>query len=51
MALNASQVQVLIRSWVPMAEDIDLQIEEVREGYARIRIPFQENRIHSYEDY
>jgi len=45
MALNASQVQELIRAWVPMAEDIDLQIEEVREGYARIRIPFQEKSI------
>ncbi|MFT5716546.1 MAG: hypothetical protein ACI9T7_000723 [Oleiphilaceae bacterium] len=45
MALNASQVQKLIRAWVPMAEDIDLQIEEVRAGYARIRIPFQEKSI------
>jgi len=45
MALNASQVQALIRAWVPMAEDIDLQVEEVREGYARIRIPFQEKSI------
>jgi uncharacterized protein (TIGR00369 family) len=45
MALNASQVQALIRSWVPMAKDMNLQIEEVREGYARIRIPFQEKSI------
>jgi len=45
MALKASQVQELIRTWVPMAEDIDLRIEEVREGYARIRIPFQEKSI------
>jgi len=45
MALNAKQVQTLIRAWVPMAEDIDLRIEEVREGYARIRIPFQEKSI------
>jgi uncharacterized protein (TIGR00369 family) len=45
MTLIASQVQELIRSWVPMAEDLDLKIEEVREGYARIRIPFQEKSI------
>jgi len=45
MTLNASQVQALIRAWVPMAEDIDLQVEEAREGYARIRIPFQEKSI------
>ena len=36
MALNAPQVQALIRSWVPMAEDIDLQIEVIKDGYARI---------------
>lgn len=45
MALNALQVQELIRSWVPMAEDIDLKIEEVSEGYARIRIPFQAKSV------
>jgi uncharacterized protein (TIGR00369 family) len=45
MALNASEVQALIRAWVPMAEDIDLQVEAVREGYARIRIPFHEKSI------
>ena len=45
MALNAPQVQTLIRTWVPMAEDIDLRIEEVREGYAKIRIPFQKKSI------
>ena len=45
MALNAAKVQALIRSWVPMAEDIDLRIEEINEGFARIRIPFQEKTI------
>ena len=45
MVLLASEVQALIRQWVPMAEDIDLQIEEIREGYSRIRIPFQEKSI------
>jgi len=40
MSLSASEIQKSIREWVPMAEDIDLRIEEVREGYARIRIPF-----------
>jgi len=45
MALNASQVQTLIRQWIPMAEDIDLRVEEIREGYARIRIPFMEKNL------
>ncbi len=41
MSLTATEVQQLIREWVPMAEDIDLQVEEVRQGYAKIRIPVQ----------
>lgn len=45
MTLNAKEVQALIREWVPMAEDIDLQVEEIREGYARIRIPFNERNV------
>jgi uncharacterized protein (TIGR00369 family) len=45
MALTAVEVQARIREWVPMAEDVDLRIEEIRPGFARIRIPFQEKSI------
>jgi uncharacterized protein (TIGR00369 family) len=45
MAINAKDVENLIRQWVPMAEDIDLRVEEVREGYARICIPFSEKNL------
>ena len=45
MALTAQEVQTLIRQWIPMAEDIDLQIEEIREAYARIRIPYNEKNL------
>lgn len=45
MALTAQEVQTLIRQWIPMAEDIDLQIEEIREAYARIRIPYDEKNL------
>ena len=40
MSLTASQVQELIRQGVPMADDIDLKVEEIRQGYARARVPF-----------
>lgn len=45
MTLQAADVQARIRDWVPMAEDIDLKIEEIKPGYARIRIPFQDKCI------
>jgi uncharacterized protein (TIGR00369 family) len=45
MELSALEVQALIREWIPMAEDIDLRVEEIRDGYARIRIPFQEKNL------
>ena len=45
MSLKAKEVQNLIREWIPMAEDIDLRVEEVREGYARIRIPFMAKNL------
>ena len=45
MVLSASDIEKRIREWVPMAEDINLKIEEVKEGYARIRIPFQSKCI------
>ena len=45
MSLTAKQVQDLIRDGIPMAEDIDLRIEEIGEGFARIRIPFQDKNL------
>jgi len=45
MGLCASEVEKRIREWVPMAEDIDLRIEEIRENYSKIRIPFQDKAI------
>jgi len=42
MALKAEKVQELIRAWIPMAEQIDLRVEEISESGARIRIPFDE---------
>lgn len=38
--LTAGQVQALIRAGVPMAEDIDLQIDEILPHQALARIPF-----------
>jgi acyl-coenzyme A thioesterase PaaI-like protein len=40
MALNAQEIEQQIKEWVPMAQDIDLKVEAVSNGYARIRIPF-----------
>ena len=45
MGLSAVDIEKSIREWVPMAEDIDLKIEAVSKGYARIRVPFQEKCI------
>ena len=45
MSLQAKEVEQLIRQWVPMADDIDLRVEELRAGYARIRIPFQAKNL------
>lgn len=45
MSLKAIDIENRIREWVPMAADIDLKVDEVREGYARIRIPFQSKCI------
>lgn len=42
MALQAKDVQNLIRSWIPLAEQIDLQVESIADNCARIRIPFDE---------
>lgn len=43
MALSAEKVEKLIRDWIPMAEQIDLRVEAIEEGHARIRIPFDES--------
>jgi uncharacterized protein (TIGR00369 family) len=45
MALNAQQIEDSIKEWVPMANDIDLKVEAVRQGYARIRIPYQDKHL------
>ena len=42
MALQAQEVQSLIRAWIPMAEEIDLRVETIEEGFSRIRIPFDD---------
>ena len=39
--LSAEQVQALIRSGVPMADDIDLRIDRLDEQGARARVPYQ----------
>ena len=39
--LTAEQVQGLIRSGVPMAEDIDLRIDRLDAAGARARVPYQ----------
>lgn len=45
MALMAAAVQTLIREGVPMAQDIDLRVDEIADSYAKIRIPFAANNL------
>lgn len=45
MGLNAQEIEAKIKQWVPMAQDFDLQVEEVGHAYARIRVPFQAKNI------
>jgi uncharacterized protein (TIGR00369 family) len=45
MALSAQEIEDSIKECVPMAADIDLKVEEVRYGYARIRIPYQDKYL------
>tara|TARA_R110001592_G_scaffold175466_5_gene414693 strand:+ start:16398 stop:16811 length:414 start_codon:yes stop_codon:yes gene_type:complete len=45
MALSAQEIEDSIKQWVPMAADIGLKVEEVRHGYARIRIPYQDKHL------
>jgi len=42
MSLSAMQVENLIRQWIPMAEAMDLKVERIDNGHARIRIPFND---------
>lgn len=44
-ALSAAQVQALIRQGVPMAEDIDLRIDQLTRDEALARIPFSDRLI------
>ena len=43
--LTAEQVQGLIRSGVPMAEDIDLRIDRLDALGARARVPYQDKLV------
>lgn len=43
--LTAGQVQLLIRSGVPMAEDIDLRIERLDATGVRARVPYQDKLV------
>ncbi|MFV1922257.1 MAG: PaaI family thioesterase [Methylotenera sp.] len=45
MALTAQEIEQSIKEWVPMAKDIGFKVEEVREGFGRVRIPFQSKHI------
>lgn len=45
MGLSALEIEQNIKEWVPMAKDIGLKVEEVKQGYARIRIPFHEKHL------
>lgn len=45
MTLNAQEIEQSLKQWMPMAQDIDLKVEEVRHGFARIRIPFQDKHL------
>jgi uncharacterized protein (TIGR00369 family) len=45
MALCAQEIEDRIKEWVPMAQDIGLKVEEVKHGYARIRIPYQDKHL------
>lgn len=45
MALDALAVQKLIREWVPMADDIDLQVEEISTDSATVRIPYDDRNL------
>ena len=43
--LTAEQVQGLIRSGVPMADDIDLRIDRLDAAGARARVPYQDKLV------
>lgn len=41
LRLTAAEVEAAIRRGLPSAEHSGLRVEEVREGYARVRFPFK----------
>lgn len=43
--LSAEQIQAIIRTGVPAAEDSDLRIDEVTPKYVRARYPFKSNMV------
>ncbi|RMF15753.1 MAG: PaaI family thioesterase [Gammaproteobacteria bacterium] len=45
MSLTAKDVQTIIRTGVPMAEDIDLRVESLSSDHARVRVPFRAQAI------
>lgn len=45
LKLDAAQTQALIRNGLPSAAQGGLVVEEVRPGYARIRLPFSEQLL------
>lgn len=45
MSLSAEEVQALISSGLPMADDIGFQVESVRPGFARTRVPFNARNV------
>lgn len=45
LKLDAAQTQALIHGGLPVARQGGMQVEEVRSGYARIRLPFSERML------
>lgn len=45
LKLTAEQVQMLIRGGLPAVGKSGFEVEEVRQGYARIRIPYHEKML------
>jgi uncharacterized protein (TIGR00369 family) len=45
LKLTAEQVQMLIRGGLPAVGKSGFEVEEVRAGYARIRIPYHEKML------
>lgn len=43
--INAQEVERIIRQGVPMAEDIDFRVDEVRSGWAAAHVPFNNRHV------